>query len=132
MITEETFQSDLDTNPANHGLRLVFADWLEEQGDPRAEFYRWLGRNQVAPVNAVFFNTSDSWEWFWAWNQECTEDIQTSCLPISMNHATAYGINDSFATRRDAEEALAKVFAAHPKLFPDRGRRRRRASTIKG
>src|SRR5262245_32940250 len=27
--------------PDDDGLRLVYADWLEERGDPRADFLRW-------------------------------------------------------------------------------------------
>lgn len=39
---EAAFQSHLDSHPDDHTARLVFADWLEERGDPRAEGYRWL------------------------------------------------------------------------------------------
>jgi uncharacterized protein (TIGR02996 family) len=40
---EDAFQSRLDEHPDDHTTRLVFADWLEERGDPRAAGYRALG-----------------------------------------------------------------------------------------
>lgn len=32
---DQAFQSSLDTNPADFSKWLVYADWLEERGDPR-------------------------------------------------------------------------------------------------
>lgn len=43
MTTEDDFRRALDAHPDDHHTRLVFADWLEEHGDPRAEGYRVLG-----------------------------------------------------------------------------------------
>ncbi len=43
MTSENDFQRMLDRNPQDHFTRLVFADWLEERGDIRAEGYRALG-----------------------------------------------------------------------------------------
>src|SRR3954469_1413723 len=38
---EEAFLSDIRANPEDDGVRLIFADWLEEHGRPqRAEFIR--------------------------------------------------------------------------------------------
>ena len=39
----DAFQKQLDDEPENWALKLVFADWLEERNDWRAEGYRWLG-----------------------------------------------------------------------------------------
>ena len=36
----EPFLQTVLENPADDGARLVYADWLEEQGDPRGEFIR--------------------------------------------------------------------------------------------
>ena len=36
----EPFLETILDNPADDGPRMVYADWLEEQGDPRAEFIR--------------------------------------------------------------------------------------------
>jgi uncharacterized protein (TIGR02996 family) len=37
---EERFLVALLDNPDDHLLQLVYADWLEERGDPRAEYLR--------------------------------------------------------------------------------------------
>ncbi len=41
---EEAFQQKLDEHPDDHSTRLVFADWLQDRGDVRAEGYRALAR----------------------------------------------------------------------------------------
>jgi uncharacterized protein (TIGR02996 family) len=56
---EEAFQAALDANPDDHTTRLVFADWLQEQGDPRAEGYRAMGIWRRAP----FYGTEGCWWW---------------------------------------------------------------------
>jgi uncharacterized protein (TIGR02996 family) len=43
MTTEEDFHYALGANPDDWQMRLVFADWLQDRGDPRAEGYRALG-----------------------------------------------------------------------------------------
>jgi uncharacterized protein (TIGR02996 family) len=40
MRDEHTFIDAILTNPEDDDLRLVYADWLEENGDPRSEFLR--------------------------------------------------------------------------------------------
>lgn len=50
MHTEDDFQRGLDADPFDWQLRLVFADWLDEQGDPRAAGYRELGRLRRNPL----------------------------------------------------------------------------------
>ena len=49
MTTEDDFQRALDSNPEDWQTRLVFADWLQERGDPRADGYRALGVNRRVP-----------------------------------------------------------------------------------
>lgn len=50
--TEDDFQRMLDANPDDHHTRLVFADWLQERNDPRAEGYRALGVLKQQPFGA--------------------------------------------------------------------------------
>jgi uncharacterized protein (TIGR02996 family) len=49
MTTEDDFHRALDANPSDWQTRLVFADWLQERGDPRAEGYRALGVLRLTP-----------------------------------------------------------------------------------
>ena len=39
-MTENDFLQEILANPDDEGPRLIFADWLEERGDPRGEFIR--------------------------------------------------------------------------------------------
>jgi uncharacterized protein (TIGR02996 family) len=40
MNEEQAFVRAILDNPDDDTLRLIFADWLEEQGDPQGEFIR--------------------------------------------------------------------------------------------
>ncbi|MGF1582547.1 MAG: TIGR02996 domain-containing protein [Gemmataceae bacterium] len=42
MITEANFVTRILADPKNFATYLIFADWLEEQGDPRAEYLRMI------------------------------------------------------------------------------------------
>jgi uncharacterized protein (TIGR02996 family) len=50
VTTEDDFHAALDADPADWQTRLVFADWLQERNDPRAEGYRALGQHRVHPI----------------------------------------------------------------------------------
>lgn len=49
MTTEDDFQKLLDENPDDHHTRLVFADWLQDRDDPRADGYRALAVGRHYP-----------------------------------------------------------------------------------
>jgi uncharacterized protein (TIGR02996 family) len=40
MNQDEAFLADIIAHPEDNNLRLIYADWLEEQGDPRADYLR--------------------------------------------------------------------------------------------
>lgn len=40
MNQDEAFLADIIAHPDDNNLRLIYADWLEERGDPRAAFLR--------------------------------------------------------------------------------------------
>lgn len=46
---EGAFQDHLDAHPDDWFARTVFADWLDENGDPRAEGYRAMGLWRLVP-----------------------------------------------------------------------------------
>lgn len=50
MNSEDDFQFMLDDHPESWQTRLVFADWLQDHGDPRADGYRALGQQRVCPI----------------------------------------------------------------------------------
>lgn len=52
MHSEDEFQAHLDDHPDDHAARMIFADWLDEQGDLRGPGYRWMGANwKMAKTN---------------------------------------------------------------------------------
>jgi uncharacterized protein (TIGR02996 family) len=42
MTEERAFLMAILERPDDDNTKLVYADWLEEQGDPRCEFLRWM------------------------------------------------------------------------------------------
>ena len=122
MTTEEDFQARLDAQPEDWQTRLVFADWLQERGDPRADGYRALGRGK---------HHTDSWggegHCFWRYTiARGTLDapLRTVALPddwfdllpreVKHNERSAnWGALQSY-TRRAAEDAAALAFAKLP------------------
>lgn len=48
MDTESAFLAALDAAPNDFTARLVYADWLDEQNDPRAEGYRALAAARLS------------------------------------------------------------------------------------
>lgn len=65
MTTEDDFQAALDADPTDFTARLVFADWLDEQGDPRAAGYRMLAYARMAPVGPGNKSQHGQQEWCW-------------------------------------------------------------------
>lgn len=55
MTDEKAFLDAIALAPDDWNLRLVFADWLEEQGDPRALAYRWSGAHKKRPQERTMY-----------------------------------------------------------------------------
>lgn len=133
MTTEDDFQAQLDADPEDWQTRLVFADWLEERGDLRAEGYRALGHLRVRPAG------SGAARQLWylpgyasrravdRWGQTASapddvhrfEDAKRAQLPDDWLAAMPLdGDPDARwrlrATRREAEDAAARAFAQLP------------------
>lgn len=79
MADQETFESALDTVVAAGDLtrlaelRLVYADWLDEHGDPAAGVQRWMAREGKCPLF-----TGASWDW---WRYGDRPDSKPEDLP---------------------------------------------------
>lgn len=52
MTTEEDFQAALDANSQDWHTRRVFADWLDDRGDPRASGYRAMAQQMACPAGS--------------------------------------------------------------------------------
>ena len=93
MTTEDDFQAALDAKPDDWQTRLVFADWLDERGDPRAEGYRALGVLRLVPLrpageNRAWYARADSAPATWLLDPESqarkyypTQNLAAAILP---------------------------------------------------
>lgn len=108
MTTSTDFESQLDDNPADWTLRSIYADWLEGQGNPRAESMRWMVANMKCPRHA----------YWWEWHNPGTDENRVSWVLIhilsrSKNCIGHYDAWASYPTRTAAEidlhNALVKV-----------------------
>ena len=61
MPARHDFERQLDDNPSDWVLRLIYADWLEEQGDNFAEAQRWMAENKKCPE----YRGAAAGEWAW-------------------------------------------------------------------
>jgi uncharacterized protein (TIGR02996 family) len=113
VTTEDEFQVLLDANPEDFHTRLVFADWLQERGDPRAEGYRALGVNGKTCCSAGFYT---------AWYCQRHYGWECRCLPDdwfdAIEHDSPGGNRgmDSFVweNRKLGEDAAALAFSKLP------------------
>lgn len=119
MTTEDDFQKQLDEHPDDHHTRLVFADWLDERGDPRGPGYRALGSLRLAPHLY-------GWRWYWGnypqlgkcrWSEEfCGAMIPCSDwhnqIQPRFSQVPEFWVTSD--TRREAEDAAALTFAQLP------------------
>jgi uncharacterized protein (TIGR02996 family) len=119
VTTEDDFQRAIDADPRDWQTRLVFADWLDERGDPRADGYRALGGRRMLPDHGR--NTdhgSELWWWTSIENQIGTVPSDWFALieglePADQNFKPrATGNNTN--TRREAEDAAALAFSKLP------------------
>ena len=124
VTTEDDFQRALDANLDDWQTRLVFADWLEERGDPRAEGYRALvaigkraksiematGTGEPGPINFIFGSDRIRRAKLRAGNELCL--IPQDWLKLFSG--SLYDVNPlwrHYHTRREAEDAAAIAFS---------------------
>ncbi|MBM3978841.1 MAG: TIGR02996 domain-containing protein [Planctomycetes bacterium] len=120
MTTEDDFQAKLDANPKDWQTRLVFADWLQDHGDPRAEGYRALGVRRHVPSHGTRDKPPGEL-WWWTWYTSAGKaalpkdwfDLIEGLDPQDdafKPRATGSNVN----TRREVEDAAARAFALLP------------------
>jgi uncharacterized protein (TIGR02996 family) len=117
---ERSFWTRIDQEPTDIHARLVFADWLQDADDPRAEGLRALVANGWEPGN---FRSGVAWgresnpnASFW--RQEMTDEVPT-LLPDDWwkaLHAPSewYGWWRFYLSRSDALNAAAEAFSRLP------------------
>lgn len=129
MQTEDEFQAALDAEPTCSTTRQVFADWLDEKDDIRAEGYRALGVLGLYPsicgTQATFggMNHPNATERVsdWGWLQANKDWL----LPIEWFNLIPYLAGNDWEldtrkiwirrdTRRELEDRVTKVFHLLP------------------
>jgi uncharacterized protein (TIGR02996 family) len=118
MVTEDAFQTALDAEPDNFSMRLVFADWLEEAGDWRAEGYRWMGELGKFPYDwskSTVVSGFRTFDWYLE-DGGATWEVPEYCrLPAWFRKAFRTSLDwPDYVTRRLAEEALCRALAKVP------------------
>jgi uncharacterized protein (TIGR02996 family) len=122
MTTEEDFQKALDKDIRDWQTRLVFADWLQERNDPRAEGMRSLGVLKIYPkmasndINASWFCIS--WKAFqlgenyvWKIPLGWYMELPASYIPsLRAPYIPSMTMSMIFPSRRQAEDAAAIAF----------------------
>lgn len=115
MTTEDDFHRLLDADPSDWQTRLIFADWLEERGDPRAEGYRVMGRLRLQPqvgCNPSSPNFFGLWYWRSTDTGRSFKGVLRTCWwnKIPKNEVDGrYHV--AYRSRRESEDAAALAFA---------------------
>lgn len=127
MSDEDAFQSALDKEFYDHTTRLVFADWLEDRGDPRAEGYRALGalkkypfipgKNLIDYRECPFFARSDN-GYYPNWHHIALPEVWYNLIDMKSKEDDycPNWSNSTEVTRRELENAVALAFG---KLTPE-------------
>jgi uncharacterized protein (TIGR02996 family) len=130
--TEDSFHQMLDENLDDYQTRTVFADWLHERDDPRAEGYRALGMLRKNPRQYKPYNSAMPETWYWGHTSNENYNNRPDYHPSLLDHdwmervvpsdpARAHLTDGDYwryhQTRRQAEDAAAVAFA---QLTPER------------
>jgi uncharacterized protein (TIGR02996 family) len=131
VASEADFEKALDENPDDWNMRLMYSDWLQEQGqDDRATFLRLVVRQEKRPD----FDKCHDHETPWGWSSGIPATYQRHligerlfiALPViydleqmtelEFRTAEGRGVFDSghswFLTRQSAERALYNAWLA--------------------
>jgi uncharacterized protein (TIGR02996 family) len=122
LTTEDDFQNAIDREPKDWHTRLVFADWLDDQSDPRASGYRAIAVQRRYPLHGT---SKGKKAWWWharpqGRRTEYHNVIPTdwfALLPPGEGNSQFWPVfteNGDVRTRRECEDALAFAFAKLP------------------
>lgn len=124
MTDEDAFHVHLDAHSDDHTARMVFADYLDEQGDPRGPGYRALGMLGVRPWDQnLGGNYSDAPAYTSQNNRQVAngdpqyvphalpEDWFKQITGMSYGYGPAWTVH---ASRKDAEDTAAHAFSQLP------------------
>ncbi len=121
MNDENAFQAYLDKHPDDHTARLVFADWLQERDDPRAEGYLALGANKKTCQHYSSEGSSDGEDAYCYWDGGngfgSTAYLPKDWLIAIVGYRPLKNPMSNFrnfGSRRECDDAAALAFAKLP------------------
>lgn len=62
-MTEQDFIDQINASPEDRNLQQVYADWLEEQGRPECEGWRWIVRQRFLPCSFLHWGWAPHVSW---------------------------------------------------------------------
>ena len=135
MTTEDDFQKAIDKSPEDWQTRLVFADWLQDRGDPRAAGYRAIAIQQRRPLQGHKSHKDpkdksgkvknlDTWWWHCPGNDSQVYTMYNhlprdwyDLLPEGEGNKSFWPVHSDtkgLMSRRGCEDALALAFSKLP------------------
>jgi uncharacterized protein (TIGR02996 family) len=113
MSPEQGFQQDITDHPGDPAPRLVYADWLEEQGRSDEAFcQRWLVRHGKHPGNRSRPRIQARYSWAW-WPEKTADDPDAprharlpQLLYLALPKASFFVSHRYYPSREAAETAL--------------------------
>lgn len=120
-MTRDDWERQLDSDPSDTVTRSVYADWLEDHGEPvAAACQRWMVREGKWPtIGTHWHSDAHSWDW---WKQWSTFDLPLHCfLQCELFAALEYDGRNSrsrdscyreYASPREAVAALQVALVA--------------------
>jgi uncharacterized protein (TIGR02996 family) len=119
VTSEDDFHRALDARPDGGQTRLVFADWLQERGDPRADGYRAIAIQRRRPLDSP---QKGKTAWWWhchpsAEHHNVVASDWFTLLPANVGSKLFWPLiteTGGIKSRRECEDALASAFAQLP------------------
>ncbi len=124
MSVEKGFQADIEERHADGTPRLVYADWLEEQGRADEAFcQRWMVQHGKRPGDRRGPRIQARYAWGW-WPEGMADDPQApahATLPLlvylALPKARYYVGHRYYPGRQEAEAALRKALTSLRELL---------------
>jgi uncharacterized protein (TIGR02996 family) len=120
MNLEDAFIKDILARPADPAVKLIFADWLDENGQPDLGYaYRWMARRGFRPGDRVRPLVRKPWAWWHPrsleledpaerpYVQRCPHAVLPMLVFRALGGAEKFGAHVWYQTYRECVGALA-------------------------
>jgi uncharacterized protein (TIGR02996 family) len=114
MLDDEAFLRAIRADPADDAPWLIYADWLEERGDPRAALYRQRHRTNAIGVRLVLVPRGTFWMGDRGQQRQVAvpHEFYLGAFPVTQEQWQAVvGRNPSYFSRRGGGSAKVRGFS---------------------